>query len=61
MFRNNSRECSCEMVRQIGVWDSEDQDNNPRGGPQVRCLDCGTKFNLTWDQWKDFPVTNKTE
>lgn len=61
MFKKSPKECSCEVVKRTGTWKSEDQDGNLRGGPQVRCLDCGVKFNLTWDQWKELPSSNKTE
>jgi len=48
--------CEHRILKHTGYWDSVNE-----GGPIVKCINCGKKFNFSWEKWKETPEKNKIE
>lgn len=58
-MEEKTKNCSCERITQIGLWDGKAENGEMIGGPKVKCDDCGVEFELTWDKWNAIPEKNK--
>jgi len=58
MEKNN---CEHKIWRRTGLWDGEDKNGNPTGGPVINCVDCNLEKRASYEEWAQIEKAGQAE